>query len=301
MKRILLILLACLAPAFAGDYWHAETGASAMQFLYLNVSPRTAALSGAGVATPAGPSELSRNPLASLAATEAEIGWNQIVFSDRIGAQFLSLYYAMPYENFVFSGALEFLGYDDLEGRDDEGFETGEFAASAWAAQLGVGFRHAMFRWALSARFASQTIDDETAFGFLADGGVSVALNRNFSFATKVTNAGYVTEYEGNHRVPPTAVQSGITATYPLTEIFDLAMSLDMYRQADSDLMAMAGAELSFRKMLVFRAGYAYRPDTENGVSGGLGLRFGNINVEYAYATNPVLDGDHHINVALRF
>ena len=300
MKKLVLILLAAVA-AFAGDYWNAETGASSMQFLYLKPAPRAAALSNAGIATPAGPSEVVGNPLAPLAATEPEIGWNQIVFSDKVGAKLLSLYYAMPYEHFVFSGGLEFLGYDDLEGRDEEGFETGEFSASAWAAQLGVGFRHAMFKWALSARFASQTIDDETAYGFLADGGVSVALDRHITFATVVTNAGYVTEYEGNHRVPPTAVQSGVTGTFALNQIFDLAMSADLYRQADSDLMAMAGAEFMYRKMLVFRAGYAYRPDTDDGVSGGIAVRIDRVNVEYAYATDPTLDGNHHINIALRF
>lgn len=300
MKKFVLILLAAVA-AFAGDYWNAETGASAMKFLYLKPAPRSAALSGAGIASPAGPSEVASNPLAPLVATEAEIGWNQIVFSDKVDADFLSLYYALPYENFVFSAGLEFIGYGDLEGRDEEGFKTGEYGASAYALQIGTGFRHSAFRWGVTARFASQTIDDETAYGFLADGGVSVALDRHLTFATIVTNAGYVTEYEGEHRVPPTAVQSGITGTFAITEIFDLALSTDLYRRADSDMMAMAGAELMYRKILMLRAGYAYRPDTEDGVSGGLGIRFGNINVEYAYAANPVLGGDHHINVALRF
>lgn len=300
MKKLVLILLAAVA-AFAGDYWNAETGASSMQFLYLKPAPRAAALSNAGIATPAGPSEIVGNPLAMLAATDPEIGWNQIVFSDKIGADFLSLYYAMPFENFVFSGALEFLGYDDLEGRDEEGFKTGEYGASAWALQAGAGYRHSVFCWALSARFASQTIDDETAFGFLADGGVSVALDRHLTFATVVTNAGYVTKYEGNHRVPPTAVQSGVTGKFALNQIFDLAMSADLYRQADSDLMAMAGAELMYRNMLVFRAGYAYRPDTDDGLSGGLGVRVGRVNVEYAYATDQNLDGNHHVNIAVRF
>ncbi len=303
MKRVLsfLFLVVCVSNVWAGDYWNAEPGASTMKFLYLKPAPRAAALGGAGIASPESPSELSRNPLAVLSAENAEIGWNQIVFSDETDADFLSLYYALPYKNFAFSAALEFIGYGDLEGRDEDGFKTGNFTASAWAIQLGAGYKHSQFKYALSARFASQTIDEMTAIAFLADGAVSVDLNRYLAFGAAVTNAGYVSEYESGHEVPPTAVQAGLTGMYPITKIFDLSLHADLYRRADSDMYGLFGGEMTYRKILTLRAGYAVRPDTDDGVSGGLGIRFGQIHVEYAYAANPTLGGDHHISIGLQF
>lgn len=286
---------------FAGDYWNADPGASSMKFLYLKASPRQAAISGAGVAFPASPAELARNPLASLSAEKAEIGLNQIIFSDDVDAHFTSLYYALPYKQFAFSAGLEFLGYGDLEGRDEDGFLTGEYSSSAYALQLGVGFSPNMFKWAITARFASQTIDDETALGFLVDGGVSVLLNEYIAFGATITNAGYVTAYDSKHEVPPTALQSGVTLQIPNVSIFDFALYADLYRRADSDMHFFSGLEIAYLKILVLRVGYALRPDTEDGVSGGLGVCFGGISVDYAYEANPSLGGNHHLRLGLAF
>jgi len=301
VKKILFLLSILSMACFAGDYWNADPGASSMKFLCLKASPRQAAISGAGVAFPASPAELARNPLASLSAEKAEIGLNQIIFSDDVDAHFTSLYYALPYKQFAFSAGLEFLGYGDLEGRDEDGFLTGEYSSSAYALQLGVGFSPNMFRWAVSARFASQTIDDATAFGFLADAGAMVNLNKYFSFGASLTNVGYVTSYESEHEVPPTALQSGITALIPKLYIFNVALHADLYRRADSDMHFLTGLELAYHDILVLRMGYALRPDTEDGLSGGLGIHFGKIEVEYAYAANPSLGGNHHLRLGLKF
>lgn len=301
MKKIFFLITFCALACFAGDYWNAESGASTMKFLYLKSSPRMAALGGAGVASPQSASEVSRNPLAMLASREAEFGLNQIIFAEDVEASFTSLYYALPYRHFAFSAGLEFLGYGDLEGRDEDGFLTGEYSSSAYALQVGVGFSPNMFKWAITARFASQTIDDETALGFLVDGGVSVLLNKYIAFGATITNAGYVTAYDSKHEVPPTALQSGVTLQIPNVSIFDFALHADLYRRADSDMHFFSGLEIAYLKILVLRVGYALRPDTEDGVSGGLGVCFGGISVDYAYEANPSLGGNHHLRLGLAF
>lgn len=301
MKKIFFLITFCALACFAGDYWNAESGASAMKFLYLKSSPRMAALGGAGIALPQSASEVSRNPLAMLTSNEAEFGLNQIIFAEDVEASFTSLYYALPYKHFAFSAGLEFLGYGDLEGRDEDGFLTGEYSSSAYALQVGVGFSPNMFKWAFTARLASQTIDDETALGFLVDGGVSVLLNKYVAFGAVITNAGYVTAYDSKHEVPPTALQSGITLQIPDVSIFDFALHADLYRRADSDMHFFSGLEIAYLKILVLRVGYAVRPDTEDGVSGGLGVCFGGISVDYAYEANPSLGGNHHLRLGLAF
>ena len=301
MKKVLLFLFILSSSLIAGDYWNASPGASAMKFLYLKPAPRAAALSGAGIAKPKSAAELSANPLATLSAVNPEIGVNQIVFSDKIDAKLFSLYYALPYENISFSAALTFLGYDDLEGRNEDGFQTGNFGASAYALQLGAGYKHKMFSYAISAKFASETIDDATAVAFLADGGASVSVNPYLSFGATITNVGYVSPFESGHEVPPTALETGITGTIPILSNFELSLNADLYRRADSETQGLFGAEISYLDILMLRAGYSLRDDTDDGVSAGIGIHFNQIKVEYAYTTNNTLDANHHIHLSLEF
>ena len=142
LKKTLLISLMMCAAAFSasGRYWNTGLGGVTLQHLSMQVSPRSAALSGAGVADPARVSEVTRNPLAITRMQVAEFGLNQIVFGDAGADNFVSIYYGLPLNDlFVLSMGLEFLGYGDIEGRDEEGFETDDYAAYAWAAQAGIG------------------------------------------------------------------------------------------------------------------------------------------------------------------
>lgn len=302
-KKFLTLALAVSSLAFAGEYWHTDPGGVTMKFLSMPVAPRAAALSGAGVADPARVSEVTRNPLAMSAAKEAELGLSQVVFGDAGADNFVSLYYGLPFwDRFTTSFGVEYLGYEDLKGYDDDGKETSEFGAYAWAVQAGLGSRNKVFNWAFSGRFASQTIDDETGYLFAADVGGSFRVNRYLAFATTLTNAGVATKYMDEKNYSPVALQAGLTGVLPFGENWALRVSADAYRRADSDAQWLFGGELSFYEILYLRGGYAIRPDTENGVSAGLGLTFGMIVFDYGYSPRPALEsGNHLFSVGMKF
>ena len=156
LKNPLLISLLVCATAFAasGRYWNTGLGGVTLQHLSMQASPRSAALSGAGVADPLRVSEVTRNPLAITRIQAAEFGLNQIVFGDAGADDFVSVYYGLPLgESFALSFGLEYLGYDDIEGRDENGELAAEYGAYAWAAQAGFGNRGKAFGWAATARF----------------------------------------------------------------------------------------------------------------------------------------------------
>ena len=53
---------------------------------------------------------------------------------------------------------------------------------------------------------------------------------------------------------------------------------------------------------IALRVGYAARPDTEDGVSAGIGFCFGMINFDYAYSPKKAFDGGYHyLTLGLRF
>ena len=314
LKRTLLFALLMCAVAFSasGRYWNTGLGGVTMQFLTMQSSPRGAALSGAGVADPARVSEVTRNPLAVTRMQSAEFGLNQIVFGGAGADNFVSVYYGLPLgEGYGLSLGLEYLGYDNIEGRDENGELAAEYGAYSWAAQAGFGNRGKAFGWSLTARFAYQTIDDESNIAILADGGVIYRVLQYISFGATVTNFGYVTEseYDHAHESAPLALQAGITGIVPIARIFNLEslwevhLSADIYRRADMDDPEWRfGTEIAYQEFLLFRAGYALRPHTEDGFSAGLGFSFGRIVFDYGYSPRPsVGDGNHYLGLGLRF
>ena len=314
LKRTLLISLMMCAAAFSasGRYWNTGLGGVTLQHLSMQASPRSAALSGAGVADPARVSEVTRNPLAITRIQAAEFGLNQIVFGDAGADDFVSVYYGLPLgESFALSFGLEYLGYDDIEGRDENGELAAEYGAYAWAAQAGFGNRGQAFGWSVSARFAYQTIDDESTVAILADGGVIYRVMEYVSFGATITNFGYVTdsEYDGAHEAAPLALQAGVTGIVPVARIFNLQslwevhLSADIYRRVDMDAPEWRfGTEIAYQEFLLFRAGYALRPNTEDGFSAGIGFSFGGIIFDYGYSPRPALgDGNHYLGLGVRF
>ena len=132
LTRVLSLTLLASAVSFAGGkYWNVDKGGTTMKFLSMATSPRSAALAGAGVATPQSFAEVSRNPLATTSLDYSQMGIQHIVFSDNVDAQLTSVYFGTSFRYVNVSAAMEYLGYDDIEGRDDEGFKSEDYGVMA--------------------------------------------------------------------------------------------------------------------------------------------------------------------------
>jgi hypothetical protein len=300
------------ANAASGRYWNTGLGGTTMKFLSMQASPRSAALSGAGVASPVRLSEVTRNPLAVTSVSQAEIGYSQTVFGDAGADNFVNIFYGLPLNDlFALSMGIEFLGYGDIEGRDEEGFLTDDYSAYAWAAQAGIGNHDRAFGWSVQARFAYQTIDDESTVAILGDAGALYRVSRYFSLGATITNFGYATdsEYDNEHEATPMALQAGVSGTIPvgsllhLESMWDIRLSADIYRRADmEDPEWRFGGEVSYQEFISLRAGYALRPETEDGLSAGIGISFGSCVFDYGYSPRVALgSGNHYLGVGYRF
>ena len=312
-KRFFALALAAGSLAFAGEHWNVDAGGVSMKYLSMQTSARSAALSGAGVADAARASEIFRNPLAMSAVQEAEVGANHLIFPDYTADDYTAAYFALPFSAFdfalTFSLGAEFLGYDGIEGRDEEGFKTSDYGAYAWTVETGLGSRGKSFNWSATMRFSQQTIDDQSAIAFLGDIGGSFRVNEYFAFASTLTNFGYMGDYDGEKETAPMALQAGITGILPIARLiglqseWNLHLSADAYRRADMDDPEWRfGGELNYMQTLALRIGYAARPDTEDGVSAGIGLTFGMIVFDYAYSPKKAFDGGYHyLTLGLKF
>ncbi len=306
MKKVLATTVILGSLAFAGEHWNVDLGGVTMKFLSMQVSGRSSALSGAGVADPSRTAEISRNPLAMSTVNEAELGLNHLMFGEGVTDNFVSAYYGHPIEvngyKLTVSGAVDFVGYGMIEGRDENGALTSSYGAYGWSFQAGVGSRDEIFNWAATIRLASQTIDDETALAVLGDIGGSFKVNKYLAFATTLTNFGYMGDYDGVQESEPMALQAGVTGFFPVAEKWSVHVSADAYRRADTDAYWLFGGELLYRDMLALRMGYAIRPKTRDGISGGIGVNIGMIVFDYGYSPRPAFGGgNHNISIGLKF
>lgn len=306
MKKVLAMTAILSSFALAGEHWNVDLGGVSMKFLSMPVSARSAGLSGAGLADPARISEVSNNPLAMSAIKTAEFGISQLVFGEHRADNFVSAYYGIPLTIWNYkvaaSATIDFVGYDNIEGRDEYGNLTSEYGAFAWSIQAGLGSRGDVFNWAASMRLAHQAIDDESAFAFLGDIAGSFKVNRYFAFAASLTNFGYMGDYDGVDEAEPMALQAGVTGFFPIAEKWNAHVSADAYRRADTDAYWLFGGEINYLETLSFRLGYAIRPNTRNALSCGLGISFSMIVLDYGYSPKPALQaGDHFITLGLRF
>jgi hypothetical protein len=105
------------------------------------------------------------------------------------------------------------------------------------------------------------------------------------------------------------ALQAGVTGILPIAEFFSLQsdwnlhVSADAYRRADmQDPEWRFGGELNYADVLALRMGYAVRPDTEDGISAGIGVAIGMAHFDYAYSPKKAFDGGYHyLTLGIRF
>ena len=226
-----------------------------------------------------------------------------MIFGKGGADNFVSAYYGLPVgDKYTVGFAVDFLGYDNIEGRDENGLKTSEYGSYAWSLLAGFGSRSKIFNWAASARFATQTIDDETGFLFSVDAGGSFRLNQYFAFGANFTNLGFASKYDSEKEASPLALQAGVTGFIPILDRWMVHLSVDAYRRADTKAQLLIGGEVVYFDMLSFRMGYAFRPDTEDAISGGLGVTFGRVVFDYAYSPRPAFEGgNHYIAIGVKF
>jgi len=292
-----------LLPVFAlaGEYWHVEPGAGTIKILSMPTTPRQAALSGAGIASPRSVSETMRNPLAPVSTNSTSLSFSKSEFSDHIGASSVSMLAHSMLGGWHLTAGIESLNYDEIQGRTDDGLtaEGFSFTAGAVAAQLGVARTFNSLSTGLSVRYANQNIDDYNENGILFDGGVKYDLLKYFSFGAIFSNFGWIKARE--KETAPLSVQAGITGNCPLALGFTGALSADLYRRNDSQEELRSGLEIMYKEIFSVRFGYPISGQETNALSAGFAIKLGFADVEYAYQNRKALEANHIFGISLYF
>jgi hypothetical protein len=297
----LALLLASFA--YSGEHWHVEKGASSIKMLSMPTEPRSAALAGAGIASPRNTGEAFRNPLANAAASSPAINFSKTQFSNLIGASRMSMLAHAMLGSWHLSAGIESLNYDEIQGYTEDGLTSDNlfFTPGTIAMQFGSAKKFNSLSVGLNARYASQNIDGHYyEHGFLFDGGVKYDF-KYLAFGAVFTNLGYLSSSTDAKAIAPLSAQAGITANCPLPLGFAGALSADLYRRNDSSEEFRAGFEIMYSDIFSMRFGHPISDSENNALSAGFAIGLGFASIEYAYQNRKALEANHIFGVSLYF
>lgn len=294
------------AATWGGLAWNMEPGESTFKYLKLGRSPRSVALSGAGLADPAGADEVAENPAAAAFVPGARLTLTETRMTSRNDGDYAGLTLVQPWGDSRWFAGVQYLGYADIDGRDEDGFETGAYGAMTWDVSLGVADSTTSGATAgIRFRFLSQSIAEFNAKGALFDLSLGQRLGSYLRFAVAAQNVGWVQAYESVREHAPLLLRSGISAQIPLQRFAIPALTqprihVDLQRFSDEDPELCVGFETDYHNLLIFRVGYAWGNGPHD-LSGGLALRLDRLEVSYGYASNPEIKGNHVFGLGLAF
>lgn len=292
----LLGLTAALAAPCAAQ---SAAGATAFDFLNLDVSARPVGMAGAYTALATDSNALLYNPagLAGVAANEATFTHNQYV--EGVTQEYLS--YASTQHwglsvNFLNWGGI---GRTTLSQPGGTGSEVGYndlafgggYARSLGALSLGVGLK--MLR---------EQIDDVTATGFALDGGALYRVERvqGLVVGAALRNVGPDVKFQTTKEKLPTELRVGagysrVAFGAGHTAAFDLGK--DRFDNAKLGF----GLESVLGRILAVRLGYTTRNDAGMGIAAGVGWLLESARFDYAIVPFDDLGVAHRVSLTYRW
>ncbi|MDX2283089.1 MAG: PorV/PorQ family protein [Bacteroidia bacterium] len=315
MRFRCLLFFCCLAPAALQAQLFPQLGGqragiSALTFLKIEVSPRAAALGGAGLCLPAdafapfvNPAALGRLPAFALGASHTF--WAADV-------QYTGLSIAQPTKAGTFALSLSGLNSGPMPVRTTfQPNGTGElFYAYYLTAGLSYGKQLTeQFSWGATARYVREQLAQFQANTVVADLAFLYQTDfRGLRFGVMIQNFGPNSVLRGSVAAD-TAFNSRPLRldAYPAPTVFKLALALTPWESADGNqsLTAMLqlnhpndnaenlliAAEYQYRELLFLRAGYKFNVKDQPYPTAGLGLRMrmGRHPLVMDYAFDPLL------------
>lgn len=289
-KFAALALFLALAASTGG----AQPGSAGFPLLKLGPSASGTAMADAMTASAQGASATVYNP-AGLAPDTAS-GSAEIMFTHREWVQDTRLEYLLASVNLdgvsSVGIALHTASIEDIEVRTRPGPAEGTFTAryAVLSGSYAYMFSDA-FRAGLSAKFLYEKLLVDDASGFAFDLGVhwhpSIA---GLRVGAALTDVGSMGTLRSEPTRVPAALRLGSAYAIDLPVVPGRATVEGdvMYRFAESRLYPALGGEFLFNGMFAARAGYQFGSDGR-GFAAGLGVRYGVILLDYAYA--PVAEG----------
>lgn len=306
-----------LIPNFGSQ----RAGLSTLSFLKNDVSPRSAAMSGASVALDADPFVLFTNPAAS-----ADIrGFSAAISNHTVGAGIQQSYASViiPRKkreaafglslNMLNSGAMEVRTEFQPQGTGEKFYVTNLAAGLSYSQKLSDMFAAGItlkYIYEQVADFTNSTVAADVSFLYNTDyKDLNFAVMvRNFGGSSALDGGGIKTDfnrpdqYDADNYSVPTVFSLGASMVPWKTDNQSLLFSIQLNHPNDNAENYRIGVEYEYLKILYLRTGYVLNLDGQSLPTFGFGVRhriFGNpMHLEYAVNPTDYIGLKHTVGIS---
>lgn len=292
-------LLACLlAAADAGARGYG--GARPFELLFLDAGAAQGALGGAFAAGADDANVLAYNPAGLLTLESPRASFMHTAHFQQVTREHLAL--AGP----GWGVSVDHLKYGDIRRRtlsNPDGTGLGSFAPYALSAAAGVAFplTEAVSLGA-AARHTREVLDGSVGSAFSADLGAQAVLSEEplLRVGVAVQNAGPKTRFDSASESLPLNVRWGGALGLGVLGR-PVVFLADLSHDEIGRMVVQGGATTPLNDLLALRVGYNGRNDAGLGVTGGFGVEWGALRVDYALAPYGALGMAHQLSVGWDF
>ncbi|MFC1563020.1 PorV/PorQ family protein [candidate division KSB1 bacterium] len=305
-KIEVIILLFLILFFVNGKDFSAEPG---FEFLMNEVGARPAALAGAFVGIEGDLNSIFYNPagIATLKNKTGTITYLNHLLDINAGV----VGYAQPVLNRGVLGiGINYLNYGDLEGRTEEGFETGTFGAYDYAVTLSYADKvFNNIKAGISAKFINSKIENYSASAVALDLGFIYRIEKhkaNIGFS--LINIGSSTKaFIETKESLPSQIKGGFSKELAHLPVI---LSIEIRRFNDNKFQYLGGGEIIFNDKIKGRFGYnsngkdqhfGITDDTFAGFSLGLGFAWREFNLDYAFSSMGGIGSQNRFTLTREF
>ncbi len=292
MKRTIIFPLLIILETFSLSA-QPENASTGLAFLKLGVGGRAIGMGEAYSALSNDASGVYYNPAGISFSTgdEVTLMHKQWVFGTT--TEFLGS--TVHAQDFTFGFGLNSTNVDDIEIRQQPGPAIGTFGLHDLAVSTTASWRiDTSLSIGATGKFLYEKIYVDESDGEAFDVGARYQYNPNFAFAAVLTNIGSMSTLLNEPIALPAGVRWGASFQSSLADNFALTLAGDVLKTfKDNGTRIDLGGEIAYNSFLAFRTGYQFGYDAK-GFSAGFGLRYGLVQLDYAFV--PFLDqlGDTH-------
>lgn len=280
-KFLLFLFIALLSPA--PQMFSQSAGKSGLSFLKIGAGARNLSMGDNGTVFGSDASAVFYNPANLLQCKSDEVllmhnSWIQDVSSEIIASKITV--WGMPLGIGVNSTSVK-----DIEIRTRPGDKEGTFNAQYFMGSLSTALNvYGNIDAGLTLKYLYEGNFSEAANGYAMDLGVTWRnVYQNISVAAALKNAGSMDNLYKEATELPTEIRLG--AYYPVGDIgskINIITGIEFQKYTGyDDSHINIGAEATYDNMVSLRAGYMTMYDAKS-VTTGLGIRWKNIDVDYA-------------------
>ena len=305
IKKTHVLLL--VVPTLSSNIAFSQAGESGLAFLKLGISGRGIGMGDAMSAIVTGPAATYYNP-AGILATPGN-STSQLMFMHKEWIQdtrieFLGSNVLLDDQNAI-GFSLNSTTVSDIEIRTRPGPPDATFTAR----NLLVGASYARLleddlRIGISGKFLYQKILTDQSSGYGIDIGAQYKTPiEDLSVGAVVANIGRMSGLRGETTTLPSLLRIGPAYSFHTTDInSQISIASDfLYIFPESKSYLNLGGELLFNEIVAARAGYQFGSEGR-GLSGGLGVVYDIVAVDYAYShLTDDLGNTHTVSLSLNF